>query len=242
MRATGVTVLAAALLATLSACESSQQTSARLKREGVNIIGKQRGLVISARSRDVRVLRTALTSDQNGTAVVVVLHNLKPIPLLRVPIAIDVLGAGGKSVFRNSEAGLAATLTSVASIPARGVLAWVNDHVTPSGRALTVHAEVGASGSGAPPKLPEIDLSTPRLVTEPGTGLQAIGRVSNRSTITQLRLFIYCIARRAGRIVGAGSGAIDRLKAGAHATYHIFLIGDTRGAQLTATAPPTILR
>jgi hypothetical protein len=242
MSAWGSAVLAVAMLLTVSACESSQDKSATLKREGKNAIANQRGLLIQASNREVKVLQTAVLTDSNGTAAVVVMRNLSPAPLAELPVAIDVRGPTNKTVFQNNSPGLQQSLVSVASLPGRGDVAWVNDQVVPSGQALSVKAQVGAGGTGAPPKLPQIEVGAPKIVNDPISGIEADGSIHNSSSVTQLKLFVFCVARRGGRVVAAGRGAIAKLAAGARATYHVFLIGNPRGAQLTVDAPPTVLR
>jgi hypothetical protein len=50
------------------------------------------------------------------------------------------------------------------------------------------------------------------------------------------------VAREGGRIVAVGRGVIDRLKTdGKPVNFHIFFIGDPKGADLTVVAPPTTL-
>ena len=238
MNACSTTVVAAALLATISGCESSQETSARLQRQGAKALAQQHGLVITATNRDVRVIETAVLTDKNGTAAVVVMRNRTATPLGTLPIAIDVLGPANRSVFRNNDPGLQPALVSVASLPARAELAWVNDQVVPTGPALRVNAEVGAGVAGAPPTLPRIDIGPAHLVNDPISGLEADGTIRNSSTVTQLKLFVYCVALRGGRVVAAGRGAIARLARGARTTYHVFLIGNPQGAQFSVSAPP----
>jgi hypothetical protein len=241
-RLTREALLLAALTLAISGCESSQDRSAQLKKAGQGVIANQRGLVISERNSDVRVVHTGVITDPNGTAAAIVLRNVKPTTLASLPIAITVLGPGGKSVFRNNSPGLQPSLVSVAALPARGEITWVNDQVIPTGKAIAVHAEVGAGGSGAPASLPRIDVGAPRLSNDPSSGLEASGRITNPSSVVQLKLFVYVSAWRAGRLVSAGRGAIARLAAHAHTTYHVFLIGNPQGARLTVVAPPTVLR
>jgi hypothetical protein len=242
MSAWGSAALAVALLLAVSGCESSQEKSAKLRREGKNAIANQRGLLIQASNRQVKVLQTAVLTDSNGTAAVVVMRNLSLTPLAELPVAIDVRGAGNKTVFQNNSPGLQPALVSVASVPGRGEVAWVNDQVVPSGQALSVKAEVGAGGAGAPTTLPQIEVSPPRIVNDPISGIEADGPIHNRSSVTQLKLFVFCVARRGGRVVAAGRGAIAKLAAGGRTTYHVFLIGNPQGAQLSVSAPPTVLR
>lgn len=74
------------------------------------------------------------------------------------------------------------------------------------------------------------------------SGVEASGTVVNRSRVEQRLLVVSCIARKGGRIVAAGRAQIERLKVGPKKVpYHVFFIGDPRGAQLSVSAPPTIL-
>ena len=85
-------------------------------------------------------------------------------------------------------------------------------------------------------------MQAPHLENDPTSGISAVGRVTNRSSILQRKLVLYCVARRGARIVAAGRGGIDRLKPGKSARYTIFFIGNPKGARLTVAAPPTTLR
>jgi hypothetical protein len=234
-------LLLGVLAVAIGGCESSQDRSARLKRQGGKAIGEQRGLVIQKRNADVRVVQTGIVTDSNGTAAAVTLRDVKAMPLGTLPIAITVVGPGGKSVFRNNAPGLQPSLVSVAALPAGHSVTWVNDQVIPSGKAINVRTEVGAGGDARAP-LPKIDVGAPHLVNDPTSGLEAVGKITNSSSVTQLKLFVYIAAWRQGRLVSAGRGAISKLAAGAHTNYHVFLIGKPHGAQFSVSAPPTVLR
>jgi hypothetical protein len=237
-----IAAVGAGLLLTATGCESSQDRSAQLQKQGARLIANQHGLVLHGRNVAVRVLQAGVVTDASGTAAAVLLRNVKPTPLGQVPISIDVLGPGHKTVFANRAPGLEASLTSVAALPAKGDMTWVDDQVIPVGKALSVHAQVGAGGEGAPRALPHIEVGQPTLQNDATSGLEAVGRVTNRSAVDQVRLFVYVSAWRGGRLTSAGRGAVQRLPAHGHATFHVFLIGNPHGAQLTATAPPTVLR
>jgi hypothetical protein len=236
----GVLVCVLPVLA-LSACESTQQRSARLKAAGVRELGAQKGLRVTQRNPDVRVVGTAVLRDENGVAVVVALRNRADRPLGRVPVAIDVRGAGGKSVYRNDQPGLDPSLVEASALPGRGELLWVDDQVTASGTPRRVVALAGRSRRTAPRSLPRIELSAPRLSEDPATGIEAVGVVRNASRVDQKRLVVFCVARRGGKVVAAGRAIVQRLAAGKHARYHVFFIGDPRGARLTVAAPPAVL-
>jgi hypothetical protein len=237
-----IAALGAGLVLTATGCESSQDRSAQLQKQGAKLIANQHGLVLHGRNAAVRVLQAGVVTDANGTAAAVLLRNIKPTPLGQVPIAIDVLGPGHKTVFANSAPGLESSLVSIAALPAKGDVTWVDDQVIPVGKALSVDARVGAGGEGAPRTLPQINVGQPKLQNDATSGLEAVGKVSNRSAVDQVRLFVYVSAWRGGRLTSAGRGAVQRLPAHGRATYHAFLIGNPQGAQLTATAPPTVLR
>jgi hypothetical protein len=242
MKPAAAAAVAGVLLATISGCESSQDRSARLERQGAHALSREKGLVVNTVNADIGIVQTGVVTDQNGTAAVVVLRNRKPTPLAQVPIAIDVLGTGGKSVFKNNSPGLETSLVSVPALPPRDEVVWVDDQINPSAKPATVKAQIGAGGTGAPAALPRIEVGAPTFTNDPVSGLEASGKITNRSSITQVRLFVFVAAWRGKKLVAAGRGAIQRLTAGAHTTYHVFLIGNPNGARLTAVAPPTVLR
>lgn len=236
-----VAPLLPALALAVSGCESTQAKSARLKRTGAQQLATERGLDVRHQNSDVQVLATAVVHDENGAAVVVELRNRTSQPLGRVPVAIDVRDAQGKTVYANDLAGLDPSLVEATGLPAGGELLWVNDQITASGEPQTVEAVVGRE-RGAPPRaLPRIEVGAPRLATDAVTGVEAIGRVRNPSSVDQKRLVVSVVARRGGKVVAAGRAIVARLAAGRAAIYHVFFIGDPRGAQLAVAAPPTVL-
>jgi hypothetical protein len=228
-----------ALAPLLSGCESTQAKSARLARAGAQKLAAERGLVVRRQSRDVRAVQTSVVRDVNGTAVVVVLRSRAARPAGHVPVAVDVLGPRGRSVYRNDTPGLDPSLVQATGVPAKGELVWVDDQVTPTGTPAKVDARIG-DARGAPPRaLPRIELTRPRLSIDPVTGVEAIARVTNRSQVEQIRLVVSCVARRGAHVVAAGRAIVNRLAPGKSATFHVFFIGDPRGARITVAAPPT---
>ena len=69
----------------------------------------------------------------------------------------------------------------------------------------------------------------------------AIGNVANRSAVEQRRLVVFAVARKGDRVVAAGRAIVERLAPGKSAHFTAFLIGDPRGAELSAAAPPTVV-
>jgi hypothetical protein len=244
VRLPGAGALVLALLALaplLSGCESTQAKSARLEQQGAKQLAGERGLVVNRQNADVRAVATSVLSDENGTAVVVVLRNRAARPVGRVPLAIDVQGAGGRSVYRNDLPGLDPSLVEATGVPANGELDWVDDQVTASGTPKRVEAKVGAERGEAPRELPRLELTEPRLLEDRVTGVEAVGSVTNRSDVEQRRLVVSCVARKGDRIVAAGRAIVSRLAPGKSASFHVFFIGDPRGARMTVVAPPTVI-
>ncbi len=227
-----------ALVAT--GCESTQDKSARIAAE-LGPVAAEKGLRIAKQSRDVRVVSTTLLSDANGSAVVVELHNDSGRDLAEVPLLIDVLDAKGRSVYRNDIPGIESALASVPLIPANGDAIWIHDQILATGKPATVKAKAGAGGIAFTGEPPAVSVSQPKLESDPYTGVAAGGEVVNDSGQDLERLLLYAVARQGGRIVAAGRGAIEPLKAKAKPVpYNVYFIGDPRGAELRVTELPTL--
>lgn len=216
-------------------CESTQDKSARLAKEG-GPVSVEKGLRITRESRDVKVGGTRVLNDRNGTAAVVEVRNTGKRTLVDVPLAIDVL-ARGKSVFRNDAPGLEPSLVSVAALRPGERLTWVNDQVLVPGSKL--EAKAGAPRTEAPRELPKIEIGPPRVGGDPTSGLAVEGKLTNRSDVLQRKLVIYAVARRGGKVVAAGRGQIERLRPRKPTAYQVFFIGNPKGAQVELAAPPT---
>jgi hypothetical protein len=237
----GLVLLALVFSFLLSSCESTQQKSERLGREGKGTSLGGKSVVVTRRSKDVKVLETDTVQDENGTAAVVTLRNTSKRPLADVPIAIDVRGAGGRSLFRNNAAGIEASLVQVPLIRPGERFVWVNDQVSASGKPRSLKVKVGETRAGSPTTVPRIVLTRPRLAHDAVSGTEAVGLIANRSRVEQRKLVVFAIARRSGKVVAAGRAQIARLKPGKRAHFHVFFIGNPSGGRLTVSAPPTEL-
>jgi hypothetical protein len=225
----------------LAGCQSTQSRSAELESAAAKFADRE-GLEVKRSNPDIEVVDTQLLQSQYGVAVAVELRNEAGTGLQNVPISIDVAGANGKTVFENNAPGLETALVSVPVIETDQTVGWVNDQILATGKPKSVDVKVGA-GEPLPAGLPEIEVSPPKLVVDPVSGIEATGTVLNKSEIVQETLVLYAIARRGGEIVAAGRGVIDRLKTnGKPANYHIFFIGNPKGTDVTVTAPPTTLQ
>jgi hypothetical protein len=104
-----------------------------------------------------------------------------------------------------------------------------------------VKVRVGVSDKAFSGELPEVSVSDPELEGDPFTGVAAGGKVVNESGEDIDRLLLYGVARQGERIVAAGRGAIEPLKAnGKPAFYNVYFIGDPRGAAVTVSDFPSL--
>lgn len=230
---------AALLVVALAGCESTQAKSAKLEKQAKRF-AHQTGLKITRLSPDVSVVRTTVLHDADGAATVVELRN-RGKTQVDLPIAMSVRDASRKSIYANNTAGLDASLVTVPSIPAGGELDWVNDQVLLTGTPKDAIAEVGAAAKPGPASLPKIEISGLKAAQDPSGSMAAQGTVVNRSPVEQRKLVVYVVGRRAGKIVAAGRAVIDRLAPGKSAPFSAFPIGDLKGAELSASAPPTVV-
>lgn len=224
----------------VSGCESTQDKSAKIAAE-LGPVKTEKGLKISERSKDVRVVSTTLLSDQNGSAVVIRLRNESSQDLVGVPIAIDVLDARGKSVYTNAIPGIEPALAAVPFIPAGGETEWVHDQVLASGKPARVEVRVGEGGKPFRGEQPQIAVTEPELEGDPYSGLLAGGDVEYRSGEDLERLLLYAVATKGGKVVAAGRGAIEPLKPKPKPfPYNIYFIGDPSGADVEVSQFPSL--
>jgi hypothetical protein len=224
----------------VTGCESTQDKSAKIAAE-LGPVQQEQGLKIEQQSKHVDVVSSTLLSDQNGSAVVVRLRNRSDEDLVGVPIAIDVLDAKGKSVYRNDIPGIEPALAAVPFIPAGGETEWVHDQVLASGKPVKVKVKVGEGGRPFGGELPQVTVSEPKLEGDPYSGLLAGGNVENESGEDLERLLLYAVATKGGKVVAAGRGAIEPLRGKPKPVpYNIYFIGDPSGADVEITQFPSI--
>jgi hypothetical protein len=231
-------VLALAVLAgvTLTACQTTQDKAAAL-REEVRL-SAPKPLTIPTPNKDVKVLDTTLLHDQNGAAIVVDVKNESNQTLVDVPILVDIKDAKGRSEFVNDAPGSEATLNHIPVLGPGETFTWVNDQIQAS-QPKSAKVTIGEPEMQAPPKLPELAVSPPKLGSDI-SGAKVSGSVTNKSQVDQTQLTLFAVARQGGRVVAAGRGAVKKLKVGAKpAPYVIFFIGNPAGGEVSIEAPPT---
>jgi len=224
----------------LSGCESTQDKSARLER-AAKAVKAEKGLVVAEDAADISVQRSTVLQDPNGAAIVVELKNESAGALVGLPISTTVEDGAKKPVYTNDTPGLDASLVSVPAIAAGETLVWVNDQATLAGEGKTVVARVGVGGKPGPSALPAMEISGLKTAEDPGGGgLTVVGSVANRSTVAQKRLVVFVVGRKGDKVVSAGRAIVEELAPGKSVTFNAFPIGDPTGAELSASAPPTV--
>jgi len=229
----------------LAGCATTQDKAAKVRAEGLKGLSQRHGLVIGRSNPDVQVLAKAILHDVNGTAAVLELRSRAKKPLAAVPIAISLNDASGRKVFANDAPGLAPSLVQVALLKAGKPTIWVHDQITATSKPMELQVRVGAPRGGAvPAQVPHITLSHVGLKAD-SSGPYASGVVRNRSSVTQRRLTISCVAANGSRVVAAGRGIVDRLvpyPTPKPVRFSVYFIGNPKGARLTCSVPPVNLR
>jgi hypothetical protein len=233
------TVALVALALVCSGCETTAEKSAMLEKAAKRVArAQQTGLAIAHESTVVKAVGAVVVRGKEGSAAVVTLRNTSSHALRDVPIAISLKDAHGTSVYANDTPGLAATLTSVALIPARGEVTWIDDQAT-TVTAASVSARIGEGAQAGNVSATQVGVQGAHLSEDPSGGFDAEGTVVNHSHIEQDELVIYAVARRDGKVVAAGRAVLTSLGAGASLPFQVFFVGDPKGGQLALSAPPT---
>ena len=221
-------------------CQSTQEKSAQIAAD-LGPVQQEKGLKISKRSKDVKVVSSTLLTDAAGTAVVVEVRNQSSRDLANVPIAIDVIDAKGRSVYANDLPGLEPALTSIPYIEAGEEATWVHDQVLAGGKPTSVKVAIGVGGLPYSGEIPEFTLSEPQLEGDPYSGTVAGGNAENRSGVKVDRLLLYAVARDGHKVVAAGRGAIEKIKPEPKPLpYNVYFIGDPTGADVEVIWFPTL--
>jgi hypothetical protein len=195
-------------------------------------------LTVTRPSAVIRVREAAVVHGAEGAAAVVVLDNTSARAFARVPIAITVSDASGKTVFSNDTPGLEPGLVSVASVPAHAEAFWVDDQLPASSKPARVRARVGEGTPAA--AVPQIAIASVHSSEGAAAGPGVAATASNHSRVAQQGLAVFALARRAGQVVAAGRAVIPELAAGASAPFQLFFVGNARGAQLRLLAPGAV--
>lgn len=220
--------------------EKSRKAEAKAAKE---LKAQQVGLKIGKPNPSIKVEASSVVQDPNGVAAVVRLKNTGSAQAT-VPIAITVNDAKGQKLYANDIPGLDPSLTSVAVVEPGQTLDWVNNQILVAGKAAKVAAVVGAAKAKAPGTLPKITISG---VThgKDEDGFYAQGTIANESGVSQRRLVVTCVARAGDKVIAAGRAVVERLDPAKTlkkpTKFTVFFIGNPKQADLSCSAPPTVL-
>jgi hypothetical protein len=226
---------------TLAACESTQQESAKIGREGDQLVAGQGSLKLGAVNHGVRVSDVTLLSSAGRTAVAAKLTGTATRPQLDLPVLVQITGAHGKVSYSNETGGLEASLQRMALLrPGQGAW-WVDDQVLTSQSATGVKLRVGTgSAPRAGSALPTLSTTTPHVAEQGGLSVVSANLV-NHFVKAQGKVPVFAVAVRGGRVVAAGRAVVSVLPGhpGASVPFQIFLVGNPAGATIELTAVPT---
>jgi hypothetical protein len=220
--------------------EKSKKAEAKAAKE---LKAQQVGLKIGKPNASIKVEASSIVQDPNGVAAVVHLKNTGSVQAT-VPIAITVNDAKGKKLYANDTPGLDPSLTEVAVVGAGQTVDWVNNQILVAGKAAKIAAVVGEAKGKAPGTVPKITIAG---VThdKDEDGFYAQGTIANESDVPQKRLVVTCVSRQGDKVIAAGRAVVEKLDPVKDlkkpTKFTVFFIGDPKNADLTCSAPPTVL-
>ena len=238
-----VLTLAALAALLLSACETTQEKSARLEKlalakKASAPLGAE-GLKITKPSKEIQVAVAVAVHSSEGAAVAVKLRNRSAKGQVEVPVLITLTDAKGATLYSNSAPGIATSLVAAAYVPAHGTAVWVDDQIQAGGTPKRVLTEVG-EGKPVTGGVPRVEVSGWHLEQEPGGVELVAGDVANRSKVAQREVVVTALAERGGRTVAAGRSVVPELPPGGTGRFHIFLVGaPASGAKLAVAVSPS---
>jgi hypothetical protein len=226
------------LTVALSACESTEQESAKIGREGRQLVAGPGKLRLGAVNHSVRVSDVTLLVSSGRTAVAVRLTGTLASPQADVPVLVEVSGAGAKQLYTNGTGGLEASLQQMALLRPHEPEWWVNDQVLSSQNATGVKVRVG-TGKVLRTSVPLPTLTTAGLHLEHQSGFSVLdGNVVNSSSKAANKVAVYAVAVTGKRVVAAGR-AVVTAPARSSSSFHIFLVGNPAGARVEMTVAST---
>jgi hypothetical protein len=231
----------AALTATLSACQSTEQESARIGREGQQLTGATAALKLGAANHTVGVSDVTLLSGSGRTALAARLTATSARPQSQVPILVTVTGTGGKVLYSNDAGGVEGSLQHMGLLRPHQSEWWVDDQVLSTQAGGTAKVRVGSGVTPSSGSLPA--LATSGVHTGEQAGISVVsGTLVNRSARAQSKVPVFAVAVRAGRVVAAGRAVVGPLAPhpGASAPFQVFLVGNPAGATLQVSAVPSV--
>jgi hypothetical protein len=229
------------LSVTVSACESTEQESAKIGREGQQLSASQGALRLGAVNHSVKVSDVTLLNNAGRTAVAVRLTGTSTRPQVNVPVLVDVTTAGGRLLYSNETGGLEASLQRMGLLRPSQSEWWVDDQVADSQSSARVKVKVGTGTSPHPGSpLPALETTGVRLSYQDGLSTLT-GELVNHSGAAQSGVPVFAVALRAGKVLAAGRALVNVPSGRSGAVpFQIFMVGDPAGASLQLTVAPMV--
>ncbi len=232
-------ILCAVTVLGLGACESNQDRSAAIAKQGKHAIAAGNALKVDATSRDVRVISTTLINGDGGAqAVAVKLHNSGGAQG-DVPVLLQAGKGAGEPLYTNATAGTQPSLQRIALVASGTDTWWVDDQVMGAPDQQSLSVKIGA---GRPvTKVPEVTATGLKLTSDPG-GTFLTGTLTNRSGAVQSNLPIFGVGLKGGKVVAAGRSLVASLPAASTpvpTAFQMFFIGDPTGTKIAVSVAPT---
>ena len=211
---------------TLSACESTQQESEKIGREGGQSSAASASLKLGAINRGVRVSDVTLLSASGRKAVAARITSTSARTQSEIPLLVTVTGSGGKLLYTNATGEQEDSLQHVALLRPGQSIWWVDDQVLASQTATGVRIKAGTGRAAPPAALPALATTGVHSGSEGGIA-QVSGNVVNRSSTPVAKVPVFVVSLRGGRVLAAGRAVISGLAGhpGASAPFQAFLVG-----------------
>ena len=235
-----VVVLCGALTVTLAACESTEQESQKIAREGKQLTAEPAALKLHGLNRSVRVSDVTILNSAGRTAVAARLTSTSTQAQTHVPVLLTVSGKGGKVLYSNDTGGLEASLQSIPLLRPGQSAWWVDDQVLTSQTASAATVRVGPGGPSRSSATASI--ATTAVHSSQQAGITVLsGELVNHSSKALGKVPVFAVAVRGSHVLAAGRAIVGALPghAGATAPFQVFLVGSASGARTELTAVPT---
>ena len=228
-----------AALVALPGCTTTQEKSAKLSREAATA-AEAKKFKVGKTNPEIEAAEITRLQGDDASAIVVRVVNHSKTTEVAVPICVDLYDPAKTSTYTNRVDGLDPALNTLPVVPP-GESWWVNNQVAADKPART-RVRIGSTKVKAPAKLPELTLTTLKFGEDVGV-ITGKGKVTNTSAVDQLRLTIFAVAEKGGKVVAAGRSVIDRVPANGKKPqkFAIYFTGDPRGAKVHLFAPPSTL-
>lgn len=227
------------LTVTLSACESTEQESAKIGREAQSLTAPKGDLQLGRPNHSVHVADATVLSGGGRTAVAVRLTASSKQAQVGVPLIVSVSGTGGKQLYTNSTGELESSLQHIALLRPGQDAWWVDDQVNTTQHATAVKVRVGTGHTHSSAAAPRVVVSGVQVGAQ--AGLPTLNAtLTNNSSQAQEKLPVFAVALKGGKVTAAGRAIIESLPAHAHKSFQIFLVGNPAGAALKLTVAPTV--